>query len=114
MSETQIAAVPGIDDKLPNQDLIESILFRRSLEGTLAGGTLPTAREIAEALALVATPSRESSDVLAALAAKYLGMDDEVLDSLLSTKLNFVDRAILASDIKRLAGSVVSQARGDK
>lgn len=62
-----------------------------------------------------ATPSRESSDELAALAARYLGM--EVTDFALHT--NSVDPrdpnlVKTFEEIKRLAGSVVSQARGDK
>lgn len=55
----------------------------------------------------LATPSRESSDELAALAAAYLGMSEEDFGRSVS-----VDEVF--TDIKRLAGSVVSQARGDK
>lgn len=62
-----------------------------------------------------ATPSRESSDELAALAAKYLGMDLVTFRDSTGYAEGYSDEceAILA-DIKRLAGSVVSQARGDK
>jgi hypothetical protein len=60
------------------------------------------------------TPSRESSDELAALAARYLGM--EVTDFALHT--NSVDPrdpnlVKTFEEIKRLAGSVLSQSGGD-
>lgn len=63
------------------------------------------------------TPSRESSDALAALAAKYLGM--EQIDFAVSLGLPVlpvdVDPVVqVFADIQSLAGSVVSQARGDK
>jgi Lar family restriction alleviation protein len=69
-----------------------------------------------EALA-AATPSRESSDELAALAARYLGMTEAGFVSSvddLDQKERRLNLAGLLAEIKRLAGSVVSQARGDK
>jgi hypothetical protein len=63
------------------------------------------------------TPSRESSDELASLAAKYLGMSDgDFAHTLGLHELAFEQgvRREVFTDIKRLAGSVVSQARGDK
>lgn len=70
--------------------------------------------------AKAATPSRESSDELASLAAKYLGMEEqaflELVDPFSTDYAATADggdsaRAVFA-DIKRLAGSVLSQAGG--
>jgi hypothetical protein len=58
---------------------------------------------------LISTPSRESSDELATLAAKYLGMSDAELYQLINSR-----RALGIEDIRRLAGSIVSQSENDK
>lgn len=71
--------------------------------------------ELIDAKLDVLRRSRESSDELAALAAKYLGMEAAELYRLVERDAHSEPRANdVFDDIKRLAGSVVSQARGDK
>jgi hypothetical protein len=107
--------VPGMNEKVRQsvQSALDLLLY-----GEDDVDLKPTAIALLKDALGNATPSRESSDELAALGAKYLGMDlREFADAVGAQYEHGVVDPVLAAAhalLKSFAGSVVSQARGDK